>query len=261
MKSIKINYIIPNVITCINMLLGFMSIIKSMQGEYLVAAWLILIALIADGMDGKAARILNGFSEFGKELDSFSDAISFGLAPGILIYQVLTKEGFSKEIVFLVSFLYVLNSVLRLARFNITTAPTKEKGDFMGMPTPTGAGLTSSFIVFSYTLIKIFNNSNIDISTSSPLLLGVFEIKGEMLLVPAFFLAMTIANSFFLISNITYKSIPKAFNLNTKWKIIIFAIVLFAYPPITLFLAGFTYFLVNNIRYFSNRILNKENPQ
>lgn len=261
MKSIKINYIIPNVITCINMLLGFMSIIKSMQGDYSWAAWLILIALIADGMDGKAARMLNGFSEFGKELDSFSDAISFGIAPAILIFQVLTIEKFPKEIVFLVSFLFVLNSILRLTRFNITTAPTKDKGDFTGMPTPTAAGLTSSFIVFSLSITKILRGYNIDISASKFAEISFIEIKGVILLVPVFFLVMTIANSFFLISNITFKSIPKTFNLNRKWKVILFMILLFCYPPISLFLAGFTYFLLNNLKYFGSRILNRDNPQ
>ncbi len=261
MKSIKINYIIPNVITCINMLLGFMSIIMSMQQNYLWAAWFILIALIADGMDGKAARMLNGFSEFGKELDSFSDAISFGMAPAVLIYQVLTIEGFSKEIVFIVSFLFVLNSILRLTRFNVTTVPTKDKGDFVGMPTPTAAGLAASFIVFSDTIMKILNNYNINISSSKVFAFGFFDLHGVILLVPIFFLIMTISNSFFLISNITFKSITKTFNIKNKWIGVIFFSMLLIFAKFILFPAGFAYFLINTIKYFGNRVFQKDNPQ
>ena len=101
MKNVKINFIIPNFITSMNMLFGFMSIITAIRGEFLVSAWLLIFAIVADGIDGKAARLLNGFSEFGKELDSFSDALSFGMAPAILVYTILIRETAFKEYVVL----------------------------------------------------------------------------------------------------------------------------------------------------------------
>ena len=80
-KMVEKKYIAPNAITAANMLLGYLSIIMSIRGNIDYAIWSIFLAMVCDGLDGKTARKLDAFSEFGKEFDSFSDAISFGIAP------------------------------------------------------------------------------------------------------------------------------------------------------------------------------------
>ena len=88
---VKRKYIAPNAITAANMFLGYLSITASIKGNFIQAIWFIILAMVCDGLDGKTARKLDAFSEFGKEFDSFCDAISFGLAPSILVYSILMQ--------------------------------------------------------------------------------------------------------------------------------------------------------------------------
>ena len=80
---------IPNFITSLNLAAGFIAIIFAVNGELVTASWLIVAAMIFDFLDGFSARLLNAYSEVGKELDSLADMVSFGAAPGIIIYQLL----------------------------------------------------------------------------------------------------------------------------------------------------------------------------
>lgn len=263
MKNVKINFIIPNFITSMNMLFGFMSIITAIRGEFLVSAWLLIFAIVADGIDGKAARLLNGFSEFGKELDSFSDALSFGMAPAILVYTILIREtAFKEYVVLCVSFLFVLSAILRLARFNITTVVSKEKGDFCGMPTPTAAGLISSYIIFSYALKELSAHQIIsfDVLNNQIIQLMLPDMTGQVLIFPMFFLVLVIGNTLFMVSNITYKSIGKTFGLKNGIAGVIFILCLVIFNKFILFPAGFTYFLINNIKFIMSLAKRKDEP-
>ncbi|MGL4867818.1 MAG: CDP-diacylglycerol--serine O-phosphatidyltransferase, partial [Cetobacterium sp.] len=134
-------YIAPNAITAANMFLGYLSITASIAGDFSKAIWFIILAMVCDGLDGQTARKLDAFSEFGKEFDSFCDAISFGLAPGILVYSVLKTSDSMKSFIIPISFIYALCGVMRLVKFNIVTTASSEKDDFSGMPIPSGASV------------------------------------------------------------------------------------------------------------------------
>jgi CDP-diacylglycerol--serine O-phosphatidyltransferase len=155
MKSMK--YAIPNLLTLCNLLVGATAIIIVFRGqnEY-NAAWLIFVAALFDLLDGLAARLLKAGSEFGKQLDSLADMVSFGLAPSIILfhwlYIVLTKlsaqstfqistANLGQSIVLLGSLLFAVGAALRLARFNIKQT---ENTDFTGLPTPAAALIVAS---------------------------------------------------------------------------------------------------------------------
>lgn len=112
--------ILPSIFTLINLLLGFISIINTMREQYQLAAILIILSMILDGMDGKVARRLNTSSAFGKELDSLSDLVSFGVAPAILIYSAQVSDlGYNGYLGLGIASVFALCGAIRLARFNV----------------------------------------------------------------------------------------------------------------------------------------------
>lgn len=138
-------YLLPNGITVCSMFAGLISILKSVEGDYVIAAWAIIIAGVFDGLDGWVARLTNTTSKFGVELDSLADVISFGVAPAVLGYTWALKPfgrfGFG------VAFLFMACGALRLARFNVQKA-TEERKSFTGMPIPSAAATVSAMVIF-----------------------------------------------------------------------------------------------------------------
>ncbi len=127
------------------MFCGFAGVVSAIKSDFLNAAWMILIAMIFDLMDGRIARLTRTTSKFGVEYDSLSDLISFGLAPAIISYLwVLTQYG---RIGWLVAFFYLACAALRLARFNIMT-DVVPKNYFQGLPSPFAAASLMTFIIF-----------------------------------------------------------------------------------------------------------------
>jgi CDP-diacylglycerol--serine O-phosphatidyltransferase len=164
---IKGGHLLPNLVTLLNALAGVMAIaqlFKAMQYgeprhlEY--AAWLILLGMLFDGLDGKLARMMNSTSFFGIELDSLCDAITFGVAPALLmyiaVYQLRTHGGghpVLETLSFPVAALYLFCVLVRLARFNVEKdIEAAEHGDFAGLPSPAAAGVISSGILFMLIL-------------------------------------------------------------------------------------------------------------
>ena len=142
-------YIIPNFVTTANMFCGFFSVVASIQGDYVTAAWAIMAASVFDMLDGRVARLAKATSEFGVQYDSLSDLISFGMAPGILLFQwALQPFG---RLGWAAAFLFTACGALRLARFNVNSGSVP-KGYFQGLPIPMGAGVVATFIIFSQTL-------------------------------------------------------------------------------------------------------------
>jgi len=136
MKISRVTF--PSLFTVANFLFGFLSIIKSMEGNIRASAWYIILAILFDGMDGKIARWTSSETPFGFELDSLGDLLSAGLAPAILVYSASVGElGW---IGFILCFVYVLTGAYRLARFNVVQAGDRSKG-YIGLPIPV-AGLT-----------------------------------------------------------------------------------------------------------------------
>lgn len=135
--------LIPNMLTSLNLVLGMGSIMATLQEKFFFAGMFIVLAMVADGLDGRVARFFNASSEFGKELDSLCDLVSFGVAPAILSYTFLLKDfgywGYFAAIMFATC------GALRLARFNVNTSVVK--GYFMGLPIPAGGCLLATFIM------------------------------------------------------------------------------------------------------------------
>jgi CDP-diacylglycerol--serine O-phosphatidyltransferase len=142
-------YIVPNFVTTANMFCGFYSMVASIHGDFATASWAILAAAVFDALDGRIARLAKATSQFGVEYDSLSDLVSFGMAPGILLY-LWALEPFGR-LGWLAAFLYVACGALRLARFNIG-AGVHSKAFFQGLPIPGAAGLVSTFIIFHQTV-------------------------------------------------------------------------------------------------------------
>jgi CDP-diacylglycerol--serine O-phosphatidyltransferase len=149
MLGVKKIYVVPNIVTTGNMFCGFYSVVASLHGDILPAAWAILAASVFDMLDGRIARLAKATSQFGVEYDSLSDLISFGMAPAVLMYQWALKPF--DRLGWLAAFLYLVCGALRLARFNVTTANLSGKY-FQGLPIPMAAGMVATFIIFNLTL-------------------------------------------------------------------------------------------------------------
>ncbi|PCJ63999.1 MAG: CDP-diacylglycerol--serine O-phosphatidyltransferase [Candidatus Hydrogenedentota bacterium] len=144
-----------SVITSFALYSGIASIFASIEGNYVTAAYWILAAIILDSMDGSVARMTNSVSDFGKELDSLSDIVSFGVAPSVLIYTAYLAEGTISESFLsstggMVAVVYVIFGALRLARYNVFQADRQDL--FVGLPIPAAAGTIASFTLFCQTL-------------------------------------------------------------------------------------------------------------
>ena len=151
MKKANLIYILPNLFTASSIFVGVISIVEASKGHFILSSWLILLALIFDGLDGRVARMTNTTSQFGVEFDSLADIISFGIAPAMLLYFYIGHEFGRFGI--LVSALYVIFGAIRLARFNISTAKT-DPNVFIGLPIPTAAVFVSMWVLLfnKYTL-------------------------------------------------------------------------------------------------------------
>jgi CDP-diacylglycerol--serine O-phosphatidyltransferase len=142
-------YVLPNLFTTANLFCGFYSAIASMKEMYETAAIAILIAVVLDSLDGRIARITHTTSRFGAEYDSLCDLVTFGVAPGLLIYSwslvAYGKWGW------LVAFLYAVCGALRLARFNVQIGVIDSRV-FNGLPIPGGAAAVSTGVLLYYYL-------------------------------------------------------------------------------------------------------------
>jgi len=147
--------VVPSFFTLMNLLSGFMAIIQVYQGYLVYAAWLIVLAAFFDVLDGFMARLTNGSSEFGMELDSLSDVVSFGIAPGFLIYAWLFADSTGLGLP-LVAALPALCGAVRLARFNVE-AREDSPGFFRGLPIPAQAMMLVSFFLTFYERIEMFD--------------------------------------------------------------------------------------------------------
>lgn len=147
--------VVPSFFTLMNLLSGFMAIIQVYQGYLVYAAWLIVLAAFFDVLDGFMARLTNGSSEFGMELDSLSDIVSFGVAPGFLIYSWLFADSTGLGLPLVVA-LPALCGAVRLARFNVE-ARDDSPSFFRGLPIPAQAMMLVSFFLTFYERIEIFD--------------------------------------------------------------------------------------------------------
>lgn len=139
---------IPNALTSLNLVFGVFAVLTVFQGDFILAAYFVVAALIADSLDGRAARYFGVSGEFGKELDSLCDLGSFGVAPAVMAYVFILKDfGW---VGYIASAFFACCGAFRLARFNVNVSNVK--GYFMGLPIPCGGAVVATFTMMQYRL-------------------------------------------------------------------------------------------------------------
>jgi CDP-diacylglycerol---serine O-phosphatidyltransferase len=174
----------PSVFTVMNMVSGYASIVMAGQGSFKAAGWFILLAAFFDTIDGFVARVTNGASDFGVELDSLSDLVSFGAAPAFLVYK-FGLESMGMPLGLILSSLLMVGSGLRLARFNIGLIGY-HKDSFCGLPTPAQAMTIAAFVLSMH---------------DEPLLVG--SLLQEALV------WLTVVLAGLMVSKVNYDTLPK----------------------------------------------------
>ena len=166
-SSKKTRYLLPNILTLGGVCLGISSIKFSIDGNFGLAVTLILLAAILDALDGRVARLIKGTSDFGKELDSLTDFVSFGIAPVLILYfWDLNNYG---KLGWAIALIYSVCCVLRLARFNLTEIESDQewkRNFFEGVPSPAGGLLILTPLIYELTDI----NLNFDMKSLTPFL-------------------------------------------------------------------------------------------
>lgn len=171
--------VVPSFFTLMNLLCGFISIIMVAEGNLITGAWLIVLAGMFDVLDGFMARLANATSDFGMELDSISDVVSFGVAPGFLMYHFALYE--LQIVGILLSALAPLCGAVRLARFNVESKD-EPLGYFRGLPTPAYAIMLASFYLTFRNELELFDGLN----------QGVISVLIPVIIVLSFLMVSTI---------------------------------------------------------------------
>jgi len=142
-------YIIPSLFTVANIFCGFYAVVESSRGHMERSALLILVAIVADVLDGRIARLTGATTPFGEVFDSLADVISFGVAPSLLVFHwglwQVPRPGTA------VAFLFLVAGAIRLARFSTIS---HDLHDFVGLPSPAGAGAIALFVLISPTPVQ-----------------------------------------------------------------------------------------------------------
>jgi len=190
-------YLVPSLLTLGNLAAGVTSILLATEDHLTSAAWAIIVGILFDMSDGRVARWTGATSRFGMELDSLADLVAFGVAPGVLMYEMalepLGRPGYALVIFF------ALTAALRLARFNLRAQSGEATGYFVGLPVPAAAGILASFVL-SY---ELFDSGNY---------LTVKTIPIVMKRMPFFFHSVPLVMmmlSFLMISPVHYGNFKK----------------------------------------------------
>jgi CDP-diacylglycerol--serine O-phosphatidyltransferase len=228
-------YLLPNSLTLFGMFFGFYSILVSLKGNYVHAAWAIMIANVFDGLDGWVARLTHSTTKFGIELDSLSDLVAFGVAPAVMLYKWgLVPFG---RIGWAAAFLFMVCGALRLARYNIQMGSTESKA-FTGMPIPAAAAVVATLVIFFHEIWETVPEKNY------------------------FILIFTIFLSVLMVSTLRFHG-AKELNLGRRkpFSILVSIVIVFTlvvvHPQIALFLFAMIYLvggiIENIILYFRKR--------
>lgn len=161
---------LPNILTVSNLFLGVLAIILAFQGDHYVdyAAITVIIGMLADGLDGRVARMLNAQSEFGKELDSLSDVITFGVAPAFIMYVVVLND--LNLVGIFITAIFPICGALRLARFNVQAGVP---GYFIGLPITAAGGVLATLALYH----QVFNTALLAASMLLLAFLMVSKVK------------------------------------------------------------------------------------
>ena len=240
-KSARV--ILPNMLTLIGVCIGLTSIRFALDGRFELAIIAIIFAALIDGLDGRIARLIKGTSKVGKELDSLTDMISFGVAPAFIMYfwnlNSLGRFGW------LLCLIYVICVALRLARFNVNSNQEASWKDnfFEGVPSPAGGILVLTPLIISLSGFDFFE-LNFDI------------------IVPAFF----VVTSFLLISKFPSYSfkkivIPRRTTIFLLFSVVLFFGLLLIYTFNVIAISSVVYLLLLPISYFHFQKIKKKHEK
>lgn len=249
-KKIKGVAILPTLLTLGNLLCGFWSIIYTLRSDYKSAAIMIFVSMGLDALDGRVARLTKTASNFGAQLDSLADLISFGLAPALIIYSIIHYTDIEvakfeiayRGVIFLSAF-YMLCAALRLARFNVETASDKKSHEyFSGLPTPGAAGFIASLIILYH---YFFGREKI--------------VGAETVLLVLPFIALLLA--VLMVSRFQYVHMLNNFSRIHPFarllEIILVTLFIAIVPEITLFLIFIVYVLSGPFLYVRQRLMKR----
>jgi CDP-diacylglycerol--serine O-phosphatidyltransferase len=213
-------YLLPHLITTANLGFGFYAIVQSFAGRHDLAALGIVLAAVADGIDGRVARLTGATSRFGMEYDSIADTVSFGVAPAILAYSAgaLQELGWTGWVL---AFLYTACAALRLARFNVT--PGRYAGRFDGLASPAAAGMVLAAVWFAGFL----RESGLRFDMPAPLAGVGVAVVGLLMVSP--------------IPYRSFKNVQWGGSFSTLVIVVVALVVLFSKPAVTFFVLGVAY--------------------
>ncbi len=228
-------YLLPNLFTTAGLFAGFYAIVAANKGHFEAAAIAVFVAMIMDGLDGRIARMTNTQSDFGKEYDSLSDMVAFGLAPALVMYE-WALHGLGK-LGWLAAFIYTAGAALRLARFNVQHAVVNKRY-FQGLASPAAAGVLGGIVWVGDDF-------------------GLRDVKGIMILAAV----LTVLVALLMVSNIRYRSFK---DLDLRGRVpfvtVLLLVLTFAFvsidPPQVLFALFFGYALsgpVNSVVFIRKR--------
>ena len=229
----------PSVFTVGNMACGFYALLSAYRGEFSAAATAIMLGMAFDALDGRVARLVHGDSAFGVEFDSLSDFLTFGVAPGYMMYAFILKDygawGYP------MAFLFALCGALRLARFNAVAHDSGgSKTHFTGLPVPGAAGFLASFVLL-YQIIEEGRPAR----TWKLLMAQIPSLYG---LAPL----MVVGAAFLMVSTIPYpafKQLPLLRLRSAKriMALVVFAAIVCVYPQTAAFVLFFAYTLLGPV--------------
>jgi CDP-diacylglycerol---serine O-phosphatidyltransferase len=222
-KKRRVVYLIPNLLTTGNLFSGLASVLFVFDGNYGAAAIAILVAIVFDVLDGTSARLMKSTSDFGLQYDSLGDVVSFGVAPGLLMY--IWALSTPKMLGAAVMFAFVACGALRLARHNVLATTGGEGKPFTGLPIPGAAGVIATLVIFDQHVM--------------PLGESVKPILG---------IVLTLSLAFLMVSTFRYRSLKELktqehhhFNYLVYAVLILMAVL--AYPQAMLFVVFAAYAL------------------
>ncbi len=222
-KKRRMVYLIPNLLTTGNLFSGLASILFVFSEKFEAAAIAILVAIVFDVLDGTSARLMKSTSDFGLQYDSLGDVVSFGVAPGLLVYVWALSTP--KMLGAAVMFAFVACGALRLARHNVLATNNKEGKPFTGLPIPGAAGVLATLVILDHYVVSLGDS-----------------VK------PIIGIVLTLGLAFLMVSTFRYRSLKELktqehhhFNYLVYAVLILMAVL--AYPQAMLFVVFATYAL------------------
>ena len=235
---------LPSIFTVANLGSGLYSILNSAKGEFTLSAWLIILSIVFDGIDGLIARATKTTSYLGVELDSFADLVSFCIAPALLMYYIVLKQYNIPGLA--VGFIYVVFGAIRLAKYNIKSFEMKTYLNyFEGLPTPAAGGILASIVL----MFELFQKSNQGITVKTiPVIMKRIPFLFNSLPV------LIVILSFLMITKLHYTRLARVFKVRriSIRMFILFVVgllLIISYPENIIFIVFLLYILSGIIDY------------